>query len=142
MSCGAGRRRSSNPALLWLWRGPAATALIRPLAWETPCTASTTLEKKKEKEKKKLKLSTRFFIYKNIYFPERHHFNPDFLLESSLRSKFPSTLTPQILIVLTRVEFQCVASAQLPKQLWRGNLIRILSIRSLIFPRSQMSSLN
>ena len=31
-SCGVGRRRSSDPALLWLWRRPAATAPIRPLA--------------------------------------------------------------------------------------------------------------
>ena len=32
MSCGVGRRRSSDPALLWLWRRLAATALIRSLA--------------------------------------------------------------------------------------------------------------
>ena len=36
MSSGVGRRRSSDLALLWLWRRPAATALIRPLAWEPP----------------------------------------------------------------------------------------------------------
>ena len=32
VSCGVGRRRSLDPALLWLWRRLAATALIRPLA--------------------------------------------------------------------------------------------------------------
>ena len=34
VSCGVGRRRGSDPALLWLWRRPVVTALIRPLAWE------------------------------------------------------------------------------------------------------------
>ena len=36
-------------ALLWLWRRPAAIALIRPLAWEPPHTASVALKSKKEK---------------------------------------------------------------------------------------------
>ena len=36
VSCGAGGRCSSDLVLLWLWRRPAATALIRPLAWEPP----------------------------------------------------------------------------------------------------------
>ena len=29
-------RCSANPALLWLWRRLAPTALIQPLAWELP----------------------------------------------------------------------------------------------------------
>ena len=36
MSCGIGRRHSSDLMLLWLWCRPAAVALIRPLAWEPP----------------------------------------------------------------------------------------------------------
>ena len=36
MSYGVGRRRGSDPMLLWRWRRPAATAPIRTLAWETP----------------------------------------------------------------------------------------------------------
>ena len=36
VSCGVGCRRGSDPALLWLWCRSAATALIRPLAWEPP----------------------------------------------------------------------------------------------------------
>ena len=36
VSYGVGRRRGSDPELLWLWRRPAATAPIRPLAWEPP----------------------------------------------------------------------------------------------------------
>ena len=35
MSCGVGRC-DSDPALLWLWQGPAAVAPIQPLAWERP----------------------------------------------------------------------------------------------------------
>ena len=34
VSCGIGRRRGSDPMLLWLWCMPVATAPIRPLAWE------------------------------------------------------------------------------------------------------------
>ena len=36
MSCGVGRRHGLDPALLWLWRRPAAIAPIRSLAWEPP----------------------------------------------------------------------------------------------------------
>ena len=35
-------------ALLWLWCRPAATAPIRPLAWEPPYATSVTLEKMKK----------------------------------------------------------------------------------------------
>ena len=52
MSCGVGRRCSSDPALLWLWCWPAATALIRPLAWDPPYAAGAALEKTKKKNKK------------------------------------------------------------------------------------------
>ena len=47
MSCGAGRRRSPDPTLLWLGRGPAAAALIRPLPWEPPYAAGAALKSKK-----------------------------------------------------------------------------------------------
>ena len=50
----------NDPALLWLWCRLAATALIRPLAWEPPYATGVALEKakrpkKKKKEKKKKK---------------------------------------------------------------------------------------
>ena len=45
MSCGVGRRRSSDPALLWLWHRPEATAPIRPLAWEPPYATGMVLKK-------------------------------------------------------------------------------------------------
>ena len=46
MSCGVGRRRGSDPELLWLWHRPEATASIRPLAWEPPYAAGVALKKK------------------------------------------------------------------------------------------------
>ena len=55
MSCGVGHRRSSDPALLWLWHRPVATAPIRPLAWEPPYDVGAALEKAKRPKKKKKK---------------------------------------------------------------------------------------
>ena len=39
VSCGVGRRRGSDPVLLWLWCRPAAVAPTGPLAWEPPYAA-------------------------------------------------------------------------------------------------------
>ena len=47
MSCGVGCRRSSDPALLWLWCRPAATALVGPLAWESPYATGGSLKNQK-----------------------------------------------------------------------------------------------
>ena len=55
MNCGAGCRCGLDLALLWLWPRPGATALIRPLAWEPPCTAGGALEKAKRQKAKKEK---------------------------------------------------------------------------------------
>ena len=49
MRCGVGRRHGLDPALLWLWRRPAAVALIRPLVWEPPYATGAALKKKKKK---------------------------------------------------------------------------------------------
>ena len=53
MSCGVGHRCSSDPRLLWLWLRVAATAPIRPLAWEPPYAMGVALEKTKNKNKQK-----------------------------------------------------------------------------------------
>ena len=37
--------------LVWLWRRPAATALVLPLAWELPY--ATGADQKRQKKKKK-----------------------------------------------------------------------------------------
>ena len=52
MSCGAGCRCSSDRALLWLWPRSAATAPIRPLAWEPPYATGVALEMAKRPKKK------------------------------------------------------------------------------------------
>ena len=49
--CGVGCRRGLDLALLWLWSRLAASALIRPLAWEPPYAAGATLEKDKRQKK-------------------------------------------------------------------------------------------
>ena len=46
VSCGVGRRHSSDPTWLRLWGRPAPEALIRPLAWEFPYATSVDLKKK------------------------------------------------------------------------------------------------
>ena len=52
VSCGVGRRRSSDPRLLWLWCRLAAAAQIRSLAWELPYAAVKKEKRKRKKEKK------------------------------------------------------------------------------------------
>ena len=53
VSHGVGRRRSSDPALLWLWGRPAAAVLIQHLAQEFPYVAGVAQKRKKKKKKKK-----------------------------------------------------------------------------------------
>ena len=50
MCCGIGGRRSSDPALLWLWCRQAAAAPIGPLAREPPYATGEALKKEKKKE--------------------------------------------------------------------------------------------
>ena len=46
MHCGVGRRCRSDLVLLWLWRRPAAVALIWSLAWELLYAVVAALKKK------------------------------------------------------------------------------------------------
>ena len=70
MSCGVGRRRGLDLALLWLWHRPAAIALTRPLAWEPPYAVGVAQKGQKTKIKIKIKvvfvMSTRSFYMKII----------------------------------------------------------------------------
>ena len=50
-----------NLALLWLWHRLAATAPIRPLAWDPPYAMGAALEKAK-------RLKTKIYIYIYIFF--------------------------------------------------------------------------
>jgi len=65
VSCGVGCRCGSDPALLWLWRRPVATAPIRPLAWEPPYAAGAAREMAKKRQKKKKKI-----LKPNFWFPK------------------------------------------------------------------------
>ena len=47
--CGAHHIHDSDPVLLWLWRGPAATVPIQTLAWEPPHAVGAGLRRQKEK---------------------------------------------------------------------------------------------
>ena len=53
MSCAVGCRCGLDPMLLWCRL--AATALIRPLAWEPPYAMGAALKRQKEKKKKNVK---------------------------------------------------------------------------------------
>ena len=53
MSCGVGCRGGLDPALLWLWSRPAATAPTGPLAWEPLYVMEGALEKVERQKKKK-----------------------------------------------------------------------------------------
>ena len=44
VSCGVGHRHGLDPALLWVWRRPVATAPIQPLTWEPPYAAGAAQE--------------------------------------------------------------------------------------------------
>ena len=50
MSCGVRHRFGSDLALLWLWCRLAATAPIRPLAWELPYDTPASLKKTKRQK--------------------------------------------------------------------------------------------
>ena len=52
VGCGIGRRCLLDPTLLWLWRRPAAVALIRSLAWKFPYAAGAALKSKNKQTNK------------------------------------------------------------------------------------------
>ena len=74
-------RHGSDPALLWLWRRPMATALIRLLAWEPPYATGAALKRKNKikqtpqrrphilsKKKKRKEKENQLYIYILILF--------------------------------------------------------------------------
>ena len=64
MSCGVGCRCGFDLALLWLWYRPVATALIQPLAWESPYATGVALKNKKQKQKPKREREKEKFLAK------------------------------------------------------------------------------
>ena len=61
MNCGVGLRHGLDLALLWLWRRPAAVALIGPLAWEPPYAVGKG--KKNPKNKKQLLIAVLLHLH-------------------------------------------------------------------------------
>ena len=53
LSCGVGLGHGLDPALLWLWRRPAAVAPIRLLAWEPLYAKGAGLKRQKTKNRNK-----------------------------------------------------------------------------------------
>ena len=51
MNCGVGHRCSSDLGFLRPWHRPAATAPIRPIAWEPPFAMGVALKGQKDKKK-------------------------------------------------------------------------------------------
>ena len=59
---------------MWPWHRLAATALIRPLAWESPYSAGVALGKDKKKCGKTRKISTNYLSKKKwVHLPELFH---------------------------------------------------------------------
>ena len=63
VSCGVGHKCGSDPMLLWLWHGPAATAPIRPLAREPPYALGGVALKRKKK-----KIKVQKYMYRMLHF--------------------------------------------------------------------------
>ena len=94
MSCGVGRRRGSDPELLWLWRRPAAVAPIQPLAWELLHAVGAALKRPKKKK------STNFSFYNSIISTQGSYF-----LSSQLRNSehFISELSLHLYYLIIRL---------------------------------------
>src|SRR5512145_2851458 len=92
MSCGVGCRRGSDPALLWLWRRPAATAPIRPLAWEPPYivgAAQETAKRQKKKKKKKKKKKGRNVKFQLPKSSEANEQRSGYMKDSNIQEVHP-----------------------------------------------------
>ena len=84
MSCGVGQRRGSDPAFLWLWYRPAATALILPLAWESPYASGVALKRKKTQKNKTKKT---LLFWKTNYLENKQWLNSLFLQNQQITEK-------------------------------------------------------
>ena len=63
MSSGVGCRHSSDPELPWLWGRLAATAPIRPPAWEPPYAVAAALEKDKKQKTKPTQYISQNYVF-------------------------------------------------------------------------------
>ena len=72
MSCGVGRRCSSDPALLWPWCRPEAVAPTGPLAWEPPYDLGVALKSKKKKKEIELPYHPAIWLLGYIHRKQKH----------------------------------------------------------------------
>ena len=68
MSYGVGCRHGSDPEMLWLWCRLAATAPIRPPAWEPPYATGAPLKRQKTKKKNRDKKTVEKISETKSYF--------------------------------------------------------------------------
>ena len=93
------RSRGSNLVWMWLWRKPAAAALIQPLAWGLPYARGVALKRQKErkKERKYIRNSYNSITKNNLmrqckkrrleqtfFFPQRRHTNGQKIYEKMI----------------------------------------------------------
>ena len=101
--------------LPWLWRRPAAVALIRPLAWEPPYATGMDLKGQKAKKKKKEKKKEKRRLLKHDTSPpkeSKHCMQIDeilkpFPLTSEIRpSSFTLSLLLSFVLVVLAIEIR------------------------------------
>ena len=98
MSCGVGCRCGSDPALLWPWCRPAASAPIRPLAWELSYAAGATQEMAKRQKNKTKSLNLFIYLFYFLWPHLRHMEVPrvGIGLELQLPAYITATATPDL----------------------------------------------
>ena len=67
MSCDVGHRWGLDLALLRLWRRPAATAPVGPLAWELPYVVGVALKSKNKRTNKNKKTHQKYYLLDLIF---------------------------------------------------------------------------
>ena len=72
--CSVGCRYGWDPALLWLWHGPAAAAPIQPIAQELPYATCGVQTLKKKKKKKKSLMPMLYFRWTSCFMHFMHSF--------------------------------------------------------------------
>ena len=100
MTCGICHRCGSDPALLWLWRRPAAASLIQPLAWEPPYATGVALKRQKGKKKKE-----RESLTSSYWFCSLSHGDPRSVPDPWVNQRIPY-LALLLGLILDKAEFR------------------------------------
>ena len=106
MSCGVGRRRGSDPVLLWLWYRLVATAPIGPFTWDPPHATGVALEKaKRQKYHKKKLLCEKVFhsVAISAHVVIEHLLCVGYYSRRSGQSREPDTVIPLSWILCSRM---------------------------------------